>query len=43
METKDPFSKLFEVQELADQNRLLLNVEKLLPWSVYGMNLGSKS
>jgi hypothetical protein len=30
METKDPEMKLFDVEELADQNRLLLNTEKLL-------------
>ena len=43
MKTKDIVPELFEVAELADQNRGLLNVEKLLELSVYGMNLGTPS
>lgn len=49
MKTKDLIPELFEVEELADQYRGLLNVEKLTEVSdgkyqfpVYGMNLGSK-
>lgn len=49
MKTKDLIPELFEVEELADQYRGLLNVEKLTDVSdgkyqfpVYGMNLGSQ-
>lgn len=42
MKTKDLVQKLFEVTELADQNRGLLNVEKPVERGVYGMNLGKR-